>query len=505
MIPRNARIAARTVSVGLLVGAMVVSVLAGCSDKSKPAPGAACLRNTDCEDPLSCTFGRCHESCREARDCAPGQLCVQAQGGNVCLLVTEDKCAFNSDCPAPLVCGRDLQCRNMCSGDRDCATVSQRCLGPDNVCVETAELSDPDGGWAGTEASAPSPADGPNAADGGPPGGNLDAPASDAASGVVAFTPSNIGMALLAPAPTTPIVLDGVTCPMLNVTVNSDTGEIKGCEMTAPFRKALQSDGTMVAAVLATRIRIGPTVTLSVLGQLPLVLVATEDIEIFGKLVAAAKHGTAVAGGFPGEVRAGSIGSGPGAGKAPLGAGGGGAHCGPGGKGGMGSPGGARYGTVELTPLTGGSSGGCGSDNNTSGAGGGALQIVAGRSVLVAASGSIHAGGGGSGFNAGAGAGGAILLEAPTVTVLGTLAANGGAGQGGDASADDQPALSGLQGGKGSAAAVLEGGDGMGQGPGGGGAGYIRINSQTGVATVGPNAHISPSVGSACTTQGTLK
>jgi hypothetical protein len=97
-----------------------------------------CAVNTDCNNPLSCTFGRCHETCREARDCSGGQRCVTAPGGAVCL--TESTCAYRSDCPTPLVCALDRQCRSQCHADIDCATKTQKCVLPDMVCAEPAEI-----------------------------------------------------------------------------------------------------------------------------------------------------------------------------------------------------------------------------------------------------------------------------------------------------------------------------------------------------------------------------
>jgi hypothetical protein len=115
----------------------------------------------------------------------------------------------------------------------------------------------------------------------------------------------------------------------------------------------------------------------------------------------------------------------------------------------------------------------------------------------------------------GGGSGGSILLVAPSVTVNGILAANGGAGgtaqtAGTNATANDQPALGPPSAGIGSAAATLNGGSGVmtdggaALGGGGGGAGRIRINTMSGAATLGPNSVISPALGTACATQGNL-
>jgi hypothetical protein len=118
---------------GILIGA-----LAGCGGKSSLPTGVTCTFNTDCQNPLSCTFGRCHETCRESRDCPSGHRCVAAPGGAVCQL--EGKCAYLSDCPVPLVCALDRQCRSECQQDRDCATKTQKCVLPDRVCAESEEV-----------------------------------------------------------------------------------------------------------------------------------------------------------------------------------------------------------------------------------------------------------------------------------------------------------------------------------------------------------------------------
>ena len=86
---------------GRVLLGLVVVLVAGCGGKSAPT-GVTCTRNTDCQNPLSCTFGKCHETCREARDCPDGHRCIAVAGAGVCQL--EGKCAYLSECPMPLVC-----------------------------------------------------------------------------------------------------------------------------------------------------------------------------------------------------------------------------------------------------------------------------------------------------------------------------------------------------------------------------------------------------------------
>src|SRR6185295_12264041 len=98
----------------------------GCGSAKKPPPGGMCSVNTDCNSPLSCTFGKCHETCREARDCPAGQRCVRGTAGGVCQL--DATCTYRSDCPQPLACALDRQCRSQCKTDIDCPTRTQKCV-----------------------------------------------------------------------------------------------------------------------------------------------------------------------------------------------------------------------------------------------------------------------------------------------------------------------------------------------------------------------------------------
>ncbi len=124
----------------LVVGAI------GCGGGARPLPGAMCEMNTDCNNPLSCSYGRCHVACDEARDCDPGQLCAGPPGAGVCLL-PEEECGLNSDCPGELFCAIDLKCRTQCQNERDCTTLTQKCVPSVSdanvkVCAEPTELED---------------------------------------------------------------------------------------------------------------------------------------------------------------------------------------------------------------------------------------------------------------------------------------------------------------------------------------------------------------------------
>lgn len=121
---------------------------------------------------------------------------------------------------------------------------------------------------------------------------------------------------------------------------------------------------------------------------------------------------------------------------------------------------------------------------------------------------------GGSGNGGAGGSGGSLLLEAPSVTIDGNLAANGGGGavfSGGGSAQDGQPNATPAMGqdahsAVGSAATQVNGADGTATptSSGGGGAGRIRINTGTGAATIGANAVVSPALGTPCATQGAL-
>ena len=124
---------------GLLLGLVVAA--AGCGSSDKPPAGKACLMNTDCNNPLSCTLGKCHVQCLDTRDCQPGQRCIKAATGNVCQLEVEKNCPATGVCVQPLICATDLQCRNNCTTAAEC-TPFQVCAG--GTCAEATEVG-PDG------------------------------------------------------------------------------------------------------------------------------------------------------------------------------------------------------------------------------------------------------------------------------------------------------------------------------------------------------------------------
>jgi hypothetical protein len=288
------------------------------------------------------------------------------------------------------------------------------------------------------------------------------------------------------------------------------------------FSTAQQSDGSQVAVLAVRSLTIQQSAHLTVQGTVPLVVFAQSTVNIQG-IVETAAPGNA---GGP-SVTQGGTGGGPGGGSGANGAGGagGGGYCGVGGHGAVaadaGAPisGGRAYGTATITPLIGGSAGGNVASWADGGEGGGAIQISAGTSIIVGTAGVINVPGygGGSFYGGGGGSGGALLLEAPTVTINGVLAANGGGagvspnsnevGQAGQP--NGQPAMGGdmLQG-TGAAGNQVNGGDGLSTnvegGSGGGAAGRIRINTRSGLATIGASAIVSPALTTSCATQGMI-
>jgi hypothetical protein len=354
------------------------------------------------------------------------------------------------------------------------------------------------------------------------------ADAADTVASPWSFAPSNVPIAALASDTDDELVISEATCGgSANVAIDVDDGTIALCPALALgthylFSTIAQSDGSRAGLLVSRSVRIEAGMIVSVTGKLPLVVAAMDELTIDGTLRAAPHDEVGLAGGSSGRSDSRGDGFGPGAGTAAgPGGGGGGSYCGHGGKGGSGNGAGPAYGSPRIVPLVGGSGGGNGGVWY-SGAGGGAIQLIAGRRLAIGAAGVVHVGGGGGDLEGGgAGSGGALLLEAPSILVAGVLAANGGGGGSGgqfgaDATADDRPAQGGAavhlntgEGGDGAAGAQIQGGDGRPNptfangeftGGGGGGAGYIRINGRS---VLLPGI-LSPALGSTCTTRGLL-
>jgi hypothetical protein len=322
---------------------------------------------------------------------------------------------------------------------------------------------------------------------------------------------------------------------LADTVMHSDTGQIDGGKRAANGDpNTMTVDGgigfhlvTQGADTVGVFVMRGLTITgkITITGLYPVVILANGNVSIT-KIDAAANCATRTPGpgGYPGGTPASPTGKGPGGGGAGAagvhtGAGGGG-HAEKGGNGAnqgsnIGGAGGALYDGPTLVALHGGSGGGALAGGNfVGGAGGGAVQIVS--QTQIAITGGIAAGGcggpGGGGLQgggdcAGGGAGGAILLEAPTVSVgdNGYLVCGGGGGGGdgnngignGEAAANSNNEIatgrggfcSARCGGQGGYSGQLGGGNGTTDGTlfggcGGGAAGYIRINTNPGGATL---------------------
>ncbi len=354
------------------------------------------------------------------------------------------------------------------------------------------------------------------------PDASPDTSLADGSAVMLGFAPSNIAVASLLLDAGKPGDLDvsGADC-----TFNTERGTV-ACGQYVPFAYAQvhQTGGSTLGMFVFNSLTVEPQGQLSVNGNMPLVIVALDQVTLNGQLLAHATAGLTVAGGATSGL-GGQSGAGLGGGSQgvdPFGGAGAG-FCGHGGSGGgpgdAGTPpaGGAPYGNSALVPLFGGSQGGPGANGAaTGGGGGGAVQIVAANSISIGQGGVINVGGGGgrtnTGVNAsGGGSGGAILLEAPTVTVAGVLAANGGGGGGSGTPGQDgqesstKAAGSSTGGGNGSAADMADGqpaGATAKQSGGAGGAGWIRINTRSGAMLTGV---LSPSKASMCATEGMLK
>jgi hypothetical protein len=383
------------------------------------------------------------------------------------------------------------------------------------------------------------------------PEGGADAGATDGASeasadgpggGPLGFTPSNVDLSGLDLSKAGDVTLSGSNCFIQPASQNpgwscADATKFVMKTMTLP-------DQTKMVIYVVKSLRIEQSTLLIVEfglgggGDLPFAIVALDTMELLGSI----KLSPGTSGGGL-NAQSGSTGIGPGGGKSgpssQLAGAGGGSFCGVGGAGSV-EPGGtafaksSAYGTPALVPLVGGSAGGTGA-TPADGAGGGAIQLVAGTSIdlkagaFISAPGQFGDQGGlvGTQEGNGGGSGGAILLEAPTVTIAGALAANGGGGGSGAGGAaaggksgdtghdtDGTPALGGApaasdHGGNGGAGDTADGTDGVSsQGAsasgGGGGVGRIRINTMTGQAVL-TGATVTPSASTTCFTQGMLK
>ena len=245
--------------------------------------------------------------------------------------------------------------------------------------------------------------------------------------------------------------------------------------------------GPELAVVAFHALTISSSRTLTIQGTRPAVFVVFGNATVSGIIDASASGTTAKAGGnFNCTANAAADSNLNGGDE--TGGGGGGGFGTLGGRGGDGDDsggalGGGTRGTPSLVPLFGGCSGGTAGGCSGRGAGGGALQLSVGGTFTLASSGSLRANGG-AGPNTcgghyfgggGGGSGGGIRVEAGSLSISGSVQANGA--KGGDSKYNLNVTTTG---GAGATNSSTNGGDGVNRnvaifGGAGGGGGYGRV------------------------------
>ncbi|MDX2021343.1 MAG: right-handed parallel beta-helix repeat-containing protein [Deltaproteobacteria bacterium] len=190
---------------------------------------------------MSCSFGTCHEACKETRDCPLGQRCVKdASNFNVCQLPAEQRCTYNSDCKQPLVCATDFQCRNQCVTSVDC-TKGQSCV--ESVCADPSEIDPVTGKLKPGTPPVMTPVD----------GGGTDAlaPGADGGQGIDAGTGADA--AINTPVPVDAVIVDK---PLVRqgelgvlITVTAPAGLAGATEPTVGDCRATIQDGNTATSV----------------------------------------------------------------------------------------------------------------------------------------------------------------------------------------------------------------------------------------------------------------
>ncbi len=105
----------------LAVGGLLIVAASSCNSSSTVGVASTCSINSDCNSPLICTFAKCHDACKESRDCATGERCVLAGSTGTCQLPAESTCSgAGATCQSGEVCGGDQQCRQQCSASIPC-------------------------------------------------------------------------------------------------------------------------------------------------------------------------------------------------------------------------------------------------------------------------------------------------------------------------------------------------------------------------------------------------
>jgi hypothetical protein len=275
------------------------------------------------------------------------------------------------------------------------------------------------------------------------------------------------------------------------------------CGRPTPTPVAVQSGGVDVVILPIVALTVQTGATLRLTGNRPVILAVYGDAVINGSIDGSANAGTPGAGG---SQACGNSAGKDGTGSSSSGGGGGGGggfatNGAPGGTGDGNAAGaaGVARGGATLVPLIGGCGGGKGGGCSSAavGAGGGAVQLSAAGTLTVA--GSVRANGGtgpngcgSEGGGSGGGSGGGILLEGDRVTIGSgaQVTSNGGGGGRGGGGGNGGP------GGTGSAAPQAGQSDGANGGGGGGGSvGRVRVNHRTSCTLGGT---ISPAASTTC-------
>ena len=163
-----------------LVGLVAVAswLALGCTSSAKKIEvGSACILNSDCNSPLLCSMGKCHDACHATVDCPVGQSCMKVDNTPVCQLPAEVDCS-TKPCTGTSVCASDLQCRTPCQSPTDC-TNGQVCV--TSVCADSADLKT--NGQLPQKRAPDAGTDGPAAATGGTGGGSGPGGASGSSGG----------------------------------------------------------------------------------------------------------------------------------------------------------------------------------------------------------------------------------------------------------------------------------------------------------------------------------
>jgi len=119
----------------LLFGLVAVAAAAGCGSSPSAKFTPKCLFQSDCAGALVCVQGYCLNKCQTSKDCSPVARCIMTSEGTTCEAPEQATCHYNSQCPTPLVCAGDFQCRSQCQTEADCP-MGQVCTTTSKLCAD---------------------------------------------------------------------------------------------------------------------------------------------------------------------------------------------------------------------------------------------------------------------------------------------------------------------------------------------------------------------------------